>query len=122
MPTLNGVSYVMLGVTDLERSTRFYEQTLGRPVRFKAGDSLVFFDAGPIAIGLNAALAATRRPVAGAMELVFAVESVKATYRELCDKGITFVAEPRQTTATEWAATFPDPDGHFLTVFGPEVA
>ena len=65
--TGSGVSHVMLGVTDVERSTKFYEETLGRPVRFKT-DGLVFIDAGSITIGLNRGLANLRQPVAGAME------------------------------------------------------
>ena len=117
-PTGSGVSYVMLGVTDVERSTRFYEQTLERPVRFKA-DALVFIDAGPITIGLNKGLADRRQPVAGAMELVFAVDSVRASFRDLAAKGVRFVVEPRQATDKEWVATFADPDGHYLTLFGP---
>jgi catechol 2,3-dioxygenase-like lactoylglutathione lyase family enzyme len=117
-PTGSGVSYVMLGVTDIERSTKFYEQTLGRPVRFKT-DALVFIDAGPITIGLNRGLADRRRPVAGAMELVFAVDSVQGSFRTLTAKGVAFVVEPRQATDKEWVATFADPDGHYLTLFGP---
>ena len=116
--TGSGVSYVMLGVTDVERSTRFYEETLGRPVRFKT-DALVFIDAGPIMIGLNQGLASRRQPVAGAMELVFTVDSVRGSFRALTAKGVSFVTEPRQATDKEWVATFTDPDGHYLTLFGP---
>jgi catechol 2,3-dioxygenase-like lactoylglutathione lyase family enzyme len=113
-----GVTYVMLGVTDLERSTKFYEQTLGRPVRFRT-EGLVFIDGGAITIGLNTGLAAKRQPVAGATELVFAVDDVKAACRALEAKGIEFAIEPRQATEKEWVATFADPDGHYLTLFGP---
>jgi predicted enzyme related to lactoylglutathione lyase len=108
----------MLGVTDVDRSTKFYEETLERPVRFRT-DALVFIDAGPITIGLNKGLAARRQPVAGAMELVFAVESVQGSFRALTAKGVSFVTEPRQATDKEWVATFADPDGHYLTLFGP---
>ena len=116
--TGTGVAYVMLGVTDMERSTKFYEQTLGRPVRFKT-DGLVFIDGGPITIGLNRGLASKRQPVAGAMELVFVVESVRAAWRALTAKGVEFAIEPRQATDKDWSATFADPDGHYLTLFGP---
>ncbi len=114
-----GLSHVMLGVTDIERSTKFYEKTLGRRVIFRAGDGLVFVDGGPVAIGLNQALSAARQPVAGAVELVFGVENVKASYRALVRKGVIFVVEPRQATDKEWVATCADPDGHLLTLFGP---
>jgi len=117
--TGSGVAYVMLGVTDIDRSTKFYEHTLGRPVRFKADAGLVFIDAGPVTIGLSTGLAKRRQPIAGAMELVFTVENVKASWRSLAAKGVEFVVEPRQGTDKEWTATLADPDGHYLTLFGP---
>jgi catechol 2,3-dioxygenase-like lactoylglutathione lyase family enzyme len=117
---MNGVSIIMLGVSDLDRSTRFYEQTLGRPVRFRAGDAIVFVDGGPIMIGLNASLGSQRNPIAGATEVVFSVDSVKASHRALLDRAAVCIIEPRHVTEKDWAATFADPDGHFLTLFGPE--
>lgn len=108
----------MLGVTDAAKSVKFYEETLGRVVRFRT-EGLVFIDGGPIVIGLSLDLAKHRQPIAGAMEIVFAVDGVKAAHRALVAKGMTFVREPRQTTATDWAATLADPDGHYITLFGP---
>ena len=115
--TGSGVAYVMLGVTDVERSVAFYEQTLGRTVRFRS-EGLVFIDAGTIAIGLSPDLGRHRQPLAGAAELVFAVDGVKAAWRALVAKGVPFVNEPRQVTGSDWATTFRDPDGHYLTLFG----
>jgi predicted enzyme related to lactoylglutathione lyase len=117
--TGSGVAYVMLGVTDMERSIKFYEQTLGRSIRFKVEGGLIFIDGGPIAIGLSTGLARRRQPVAGATELVFAVENVKASWRALAAKGVEFVIEPRQATDKDWMATLTDPDGHYVTLFGP---
>ena len=112
------VSYIMLGVTDLDRSTRFYTDTLGRPLKFRV-ENLVFIDAGSIVIGLNTGLAQRRQPVAGAMEIVFSVDSVKAAHKALAAKGVPFIVEPRQATDKDWSATLTDPDGHYLTLFGP---
>ena len=115
----SGVTHLMLGVADVARSTAFYEQTLGRAVRFKT-DGIAFIDAGPITIGLSADLGRFRQPLAGAVEVVFSVPNVRRAWRELTDKGVSVVREPRQVTPTEWAATFADPDGHLLSLFGPE--
>ena len=116
----SGLGYVMLGVTDMDRSTKFYEQTLGRKLLFRAENSLAFFDGGPVTIGLNTGLAARRQPVAGASELVFKVDSVKGSWRALKEHGVSFIVDPRQATDKDWVATFTDPDGHYLTLFGPE--
>ena len=119
--TGSGVTYVILGVSDIERSAAFYEHTLGRAVRFRAG-GLVFIDGGPIAIGLSAELGRTRRPAAGAMEIVFGVDDVVASWRALSARGVEFLREPRQVTEHDWAVTLLDPDGHYLTLFGPQGA
>jgi lactoylglutathione lyase len=112
------VAYLMLGVTDLDRSITFYTETLGRAVKFRV-ENLVFIDAGSIVIGLNTGLARRRQPVAGAMEIVFSVDGVKALHRSLAAQGVEFLVEPRQATEKDWSATFLDPDGHYLTLFGP---
>lgn len=111
----------MLGVADVERSVTFYEQTLGRAVRFKSA-GLAFIDGGPIAIGLSADLGRARTPLGGAMEMVFTVDDVTATWRALSERGCEFLRDPRQVTDRDWAATLSDPDGHYVTIFGPQGA
>ena len=69
--------------------------------------------------GMFGSLATARHPVAGAVELVFSVGNVTAAHRELTGKGVIFITEPRQATDKDWVATFGDPDGHLLTLFGP---
>ncbi len=54
------------------------------------------------------------------VELVFSVGNVMASHRELTGKGVIFITEPRQATDKDWVATFGDPDGHLLTLFGPK--
>ena len=117
--TGSGVTHVMLGVSDLGRSIAFYEQTLGRTVKFRT-EAIAFIDAGAISLGLSGDLARARQPLAGAVEIVFSVPDVFHAWRDLTSKGVTFFREPRQVTPTDWAATLLDPDGHFLTVFGPK--
>ena len=34
--------------------------------------------------------------------------------------GVEFLREPSNVTGDSWAANFRDPDGHLLSIFGPE--
>jgi len=43
-------------------------------------------------------------------------------YAALGERGVKFRIEPRQVAGPNWAANFEDPDGHMLSVFGPEKA
>ena len=63
---------------------------------------------------------ATTSQIAGATEVVFAVEHVRAAYDALRGQGVEFVNEPRVVSPGNYAANFRDPDGHLLSVFGPE--
>jgi len=71
-------------------------------------------------LGLSPGHATSAPHIAGATEVVFQVESVRAARKNLIAQGVTFMSEPRQATPTDWVAHFKDPDGHLLSVFGPE--
>jgi predicted enzyme related to lactoylglutathione lyase len=113
------ISLVALGVSGLQQSIAFYRDKAGFDLQNQF-ESLAFFSAGPVMLMLNAGLRRPEAPLTGAMEIVVAAESVTASYRELLDKGCNFVREPREVTPGSWAATFTDPDGHWLTLFGPK--
>lgn len=117
--TAGHVTHVMLGVSDMTRSLAFYEGSLGRPVRFRAQDEFVFIDGGGLTIGLSTALGRLRQPLAGATEIVFRSECVRADARALAAAGVPVVREARQATPQgDWAVTVSDPDGHYVTLFG----
>jgi catechol 2,3-dioxygenase-like lactoylglutathione lyase family enzyme len=113
-----GVAYIVIGVSELARSVAFYRDTLGLPLQFEQG-GLAFLTAGPVMLMLSADLGRARSPIPGAMEIVFSVEAVKPAWRALAAEGVPFFREPRQVTDKEWSAVLQDPDGDFLTLFGP---
>lgn len=113
------VSMIALGVKDIGRSIQFYGETLGLQLAGKPGE-VTLFRAGDVTIVLNHPLGrASGETMAGAVEVIFPVESVAATYGDLTKRGCKFLREPREVTPGTWAATFTDPDGHRLTILGP---
>jgi predicted enzyme related to lactoylglutathione lyase len=88
------------------------------PLIGKPGE-VTLFQAGRVQIALNRPLGnAAGDAMAGAVEVVFSVDSVAASYRQLAGRGCVFIAEPHEVFAGTWAATFTDPDGHRLTILG----
>ena len=104
---------IVIGVGDLSRSVKFYKQTLGLSPAPAPGD-LPMFQAGNVTIVLNGALARG----SGDFELVFPVASVAAVRKQLMERGCTFLSDSKEVARDMWAATFADPDGHRLTLFG----
>jgi catechol 2,3-dioxygenase-like lactoylglutathione lyase family enzyme len=113
---LSTIGNIMLGVRYLESSLNFYQEKLGLGVRMKLKD-VALLDTGGVTLGLI-----VRNPPqpAGAAEIVFPVGNVRAAYAGLQAQGVSFLNQPHQVTPTDWAAHFKDPDGHLLSIFGPE--
>jgi len=113
------VSMIMLGVRYLEKSVSFYRDRLGIDIRQRI-PGFAFLDSGALTIVLSEPLAKNVSPLAGATEVIFSVNDVRASYEALKDQGVEFSQEPRNVSGPMWAANFRDPDGHLLTLFGPE--
>jgi predicted enzyme related to lactoylglutathione lyase len=113
------VSMIVLEVKDTARSIQVYGETLGLQPAGRPGE-VTLFRAGDVTIALSHPLGrAAGDAMAGAVEVVFPVESVAATFENLAKRGCKFIREPREVTPGAWAATFTDPDGDRLTLLGP---
>lgn len=113
------IGLVMLGVADLEKSIAFYRDRLGMKLTAQF-EGFAFFDAGGITLALSRGLTQATGKGPGATEVVFSVEHVRASYDALRSQGVEFVNEPRVISPGNWGANFRDPDGHLLSLFGPE--
>jgi methylmalonyl-CoA/ethylmalonyl-CoA epimerase len=113
------VSMVMLGVRNLEQSISFYRDKLGINLRMQI-PGFAFLDTGAVSVILSEELAKKSASVAGATEVIFTVEDVRGATDALKKQAVTFSHEPHQVNGPMWAANFTDPDGHLLTLFGPE--
>ena len=118
---LTQINNVMLGTTDLARSLAFYRDTLGLAIQFEM-PGFVFLNAAGVTLSLSEAHAKLATPGAGGTEIVFGVADVTAAHAALKARGVQFLNAPRNVTGDQWAANFRDPDGHLLSVFGPEKA
>jgi predicted enzyme related to lactoylglutathione lyase len=116
---MSKITLLTLGVSDIKKSEAFYREKVGFQLQGQM-EQFAFFSAGPINLMLNTGLRRADGPLTGAMEIVIAADSVTAKYQELKERGCTFINEPRVVTGESWAATFTDPDGHWLTLFGPK--
>jgi catechol 2,3-dioxygenase-like lactoylglutathione lyase family enzyme len=113
------ITMIALGVADPARSIKFYSETLGLEMIGKPGE-VTMFRAGEITLVLNQPLARASKTMAGAVEVIFPVESVSAAHVSLADRGCPFIQAPHEIFPGTWAATFTDPDGHKLTILGPK--
>ena len=109
----------MLGVRDVNRSVAFYRDKLGIKIN-QQFEGFAFLDTGTVSLILSEALAKNSPNVVGATEVIFTVDDVRSGTEALNVQGVEFAHEPHHVNGPMWAASFRDPDGHLLTLFGPE--
>lgn len=118
---LHQIGVIMLGVAEIGRAANFYREKLGLTVK-NAFEGFAFLDGGGVTLVLSEALAKASGSLAGATEVVFSVPDVRTAHEALLARGVEFTIAPRQVSGPMWAANFRDPDGHGLSIFGPEHA
>lgn len=111
------VSVITIGVTDLSKSIEFYSGVLGLSPAKRAGD-IGFIATPTVTLLLSEPLGKFVKPASSSIEIVFSVESVSGSHRLLTQRGCDFIKPPGAVTNDSWSATFKDPDGHLLTIFG----
>ena len=99
---------------DLEESKNFYADVLGFAVKFDFSErGLLAFKVGEEE---SAIILKDRSKFPDAKpSILFSVENVADTVKELKTKGVKFTKEPYQI-ATGWAAEFTDPAGNLLGI------
>ncbi|GED02620.1 lactoylglutathione lyase [Bacillus atrophaeus] len=119
--------YVILYVSDGERSLHFYKDILGLTVRAQH-DTYVEFDTGSQVLAFN-----TRKNVreitpleipeeAGysqTFELGFVTEDVGAVIEKLRGEGVSILSEPKVKPWGQTVAYVADPDGHYIEICSP---
>ncbi|WP_345530452.1 VOC family protein, partial [Actinoplanes utahensis] len=114
---IHGVGITIL-VTDLERSMRFYRDTLGF-FEIDNGDGSAVLASGDTRLVLRT----VHNLTSDAGRLIYLnleVGDIEAVHAELRDKGVKFVHSPRAVNRGDklelWSATFRDPDNHNIAI------
>ncbi len=103
---------VMIVVSDMDRSVRFYRDVLGLKLKIQS-PGFSEFDVGSVALGLHPEgehLKAQDADKSGA-SFGFATKNMEATVRTLKERGVRFIMEPRDE-GFGILAVFADPDGY----------
>jgi len=115
--TLSRIDYVMVIVSDMNRSVAFYKDTLGIPLKFESPD-WTEFQTGATTLALHgggkraAATEGEGGKTAGTCSIGFTVKNLDETYAALREKGVHFVMPPtaREGEGIKLAVAL-DPDG-----------
>jgi catechol 2,3-dioxygenase-like lactoylglutathione lyase family enzyme len=113
---------VQLRVADLERSLRFYTETLGFAVTERRDDlRFVHIDCGIPGLQLGLSAGGTEPPDPGSMVLNFDVKGdVEAARGALEARGVVFTGPTRVVPGKVRLAEFRDPDGYVLRLAGED--
>ena len=116
------ISVITLGVGDLERARRFYEQGLGWTVSASGGGGIAFYQAGGMVLALyprdalaeDAGLEGAERGFGG-IALAHNVrtrDEVDALVARAEKAGAAVLRPPKETFWGGYSGYFADPDGH----------
>lgn len=114
--TFDRIGQIAITVDDLARARDFYQNSLGMPFLFDAGQ-LAFFKCGDIRLMLGRA---ERPEPRGGTILYFKVDDIHATNAALKQRGVEFFQDPhliaRMPDHDLWMAFLKDSEGNTLGV------
>jgi lactoylglutathione lyase len=105
-------------VSDMARSTAFYSETLGLPLKFSSPGWTEFNNEGTT-LALHRHMGGEARaaqPAAGQATLVFTVDDLQNAYEELKAKGVEFSMPPQKQPSGLTLTVLHDPDGFGITL------
>jgi lactoylglutathione lyase len=118
--SLQKADYVIVYVSDMQRSTAFYRDVLGLPLKFTS-PGWTEFNTGSTTIALHTTgdqklPPHQGRPPAGQAHLGFIVDDLQAAYEQLKAQDVYFSLPPSQQAAGNILAVLHDPDGLGITL------
>ncbi|OLS27628.1 MAG: hypothetical protein HeimC2_10750 [Candidatus Heimdallarchaeota archaeon LC_2] len=113
---LQKISYVVIYVTDMERSVEFYLEKLGCEILFKSDSFTHLTISGEdTKIGLHH----TEKGYSGqriSTEVTFLVNNAREDQKKLEARGVIFSRDAIEIAPNTWVANFRDPDSNNLSI------
>ena len=110
----NRVGAVILLVSNMEKSVKFYRDTLGLPIKTKSKDWTEFFDNDTV-MALHPAKKKSNIKTDSDMLVGFEVGDLEATVKKLKEKKVKFFKKPKEEPFGKHAIV-QDPDGHLISI------
>jgi len=107
---IRGIDFTMYKVSNIKKSIKFYNKTLGLKIYGKPGESWAEFEAGKDILVIGN-WGFEKKKVGGGATVGLAVEDVKKAIKELKAKKVKIIDEPYETGVC-FGSTIADPDGN----------
>ncbi|HEV8404698.1 MAG TPA: VOC family protein [Nitrososphaera sp.] len=112
--TFRKVGAVILLVSDMEKSIRFYRDTLGIPIKTKSKAWTEFFNKDTV-LALHPAKKKSKIKTGSGMLVGFEVSDLDSTVKKLKEKKVKFFKKPKEEPFGKHAI-IQDPDGHLVSI------
>jgi lactoylglutathione lyase len=110
----NRVGAVILLVSNMEKSVKFYRDILGLPIKTKSKDWTEFFNNDTV-MALHPAKKKSNIKTDSDMLVGFEVGDLEATVKKLKEKKVKFFKKPKEEPFGKHAIV-QDPDGHLISI------
>jgi catechol 2,3-dioxygenase-like lactoylglutathione lyase family enzyme len=112
--TFRRVGAVILLVSSMDKSVKFYKDTLGLPLKSKSKDWTEFYKEGTV-LALTPAKRKSMVSSGTGMLVGFMVHDMDAAVKELKAKKVKFFKKPKEEPFGKHAV-IEDPDGHLISL------
>ena len=104
---------VILLVSDMDKSIKFYRDVLELPIKNTSSDWVEFFSSGTV-LALHPSKSKSRTRNSGVL-VGFMVSNLETVAKKLKDKKVEFFKEPKEESFGKHAI-IADPDGHLISI------
>lgn len=108
------VGAVILLVSDMNNSLKFYRDILGLPIKNQSQEWTEFFSSSTV-LAIHPAKAKNRLRTEANMLVGFMVNDLDSTVKELNEKKVKFFKKPKEEPFGKHAI-IEDPDGHLISI------